>query len=976
MNRLLTGRHLFPLVSLAVAALAHPALAQSPADTPQPGAASPSQAGVTQLDTVSVTAPTGSRIMREGYDAPTPFTVATADDLLLTSPTSLPEGLNKLPQFSFSSGPSRSLHNFPNTASHGNILNLRSVGGGRSLILFDGIRVAPTTFLGEVDVDVLPSVLMQQVDVVTAGASAAYGSDAVAGVVNFILDKGFIGTKGSVQYGASERGDNNTRRVTAAFGKSMLGGDGHLLLSAEYLKSDGMLRSDRKISERRYNYVGKNPGAGPAGTVANPYVLGENIVIAGATDGGLILGGALNRYKFLADGTLTPAVTGTPTGTVGFFSGGDGYSIPRDVTSVSPQEMKRGFARYSYDFDSGMSVHVQAVFSKNEQSYSALANSFVAPTTAYIGLDNPWLKLSAEQRGMLDAAGEDRILVATYASYMPKPLTIEQAQYWTVTAGLEGHFGQSWKWQGVWNRGDARHRMDQHGLFHWRNAYAAIDVVLDNNGNPACRAALSSDPILRNRFSDCRPLNVFGEGAMLTTPDGYAYATGTSSYRAHNTQDLVAFSLGGELFQMPAGPVDAAFGVEFRRQELVMTSNADPALLDTQAKRDDYFYGLRGVPGSALFYWVTNLGVADGHVNIKEAFTEFNIPLLRDIPAAKSLDLNLAARATDYSTNGLVKTWKIGSTWRPIDDLLIRATVSRDIRAPTLFNLFAGDQSRQQILDDPVSGITENVLTITGGNLDLKPEEADTFSAGFVLSPSAFPGFTLSVDYYRLKIDGAITTLEPIPIIRNCFASGGSAPECALISRPSPDAFPAFIRNAPANIAFLETSGVDIDATLNMSAGPGTLSLRLYSSWLDSYKTQQNSLAPVYEYAGIGQVGTGSMYSARPKWRGFLNVGYSIGNFNLALMEQYLGRFRLGSDEPNQVFEKNKFGSVMYTDLTASYQFPNARGGWETFLTVNNLFDRQPPIIPGVTPGVGLPTLTGLYDTIGRMYTLGLRFNF
>jgi len=970
MSRLLTRDHLFVAVSLAFTMPAHSAWAQSQADS-----APHASATVTQLDAVSVTAPTGSRIMREGYDAPTPFTVARADDLLLTAPSSIPDALNKLPQFSFSSGPSRTLHNFPNTAAHGNILNLRGVGGGRSLILFDGIRVAPTTFLGEVDVDVLPSALMQQVDVVTAGASAAYGSDAVAGVVNFILDKGFIGTKGSVQYGVSERGDNAARRATAAFGKSMLQGSAHFLLSAEYLKTDGMLRSDRKISERRYNYVGKNPGAGPAGTAANPYVLGENVLIGSATDGGLIRGGALGGYKFLPDGSITLAEVGTPTGTAGFTYGGDGYSIPRNVTSVSPQEMKRAFARYSYDFASGMSAHVQAVFSKNELSYSALANSFVAPTSARCGLDNPFLKLTPAQRGMLEAAGEDNIQVATYSSYMPNPLAIEQGQYSTLTAGLEGRFGQTWKWQGVWNRGESKHRMDQHGLYNWRNAYAAIDVVLDGNGNPACRLALSDDPVLRNRFADCRPLNIMGEGSALTTPDGYAYATGTSSYRADNTQDVLVFSFGGELFQMPAGPVDSAFGAEFRRQELRMTSNANPALLDTQAKRDDYFYGVRGVPGSALFFWVTNMGEADGQVNVKEAFTEFNLPLLRDTPGAQALDINIAARATDYSTSGLVKTWKIGSTWRPVDDLLLRATLSRDIRAPTLFNLFAGDQSRIQILADPVSGITENVTTITGGNRDLKPEEADTFSAGVVFSPAAFPGFTLAVDYYRLKIDGAIATLEPIPIVQNCFASGGSAPECALIVRPSPDAFPSLIRNAPANIAFLETAGVDIDATLNLDAGPGRLTLRLYSSWLDTYKTQQSSTAPIYEFAGIGQVGTGSMYSARPKWRGFLNVGYAIGNFNLALMEQYIGRFRLGSDEPNQVFEKNRFGSVMYTDLTASYQFPDSHGRWEMFLTVNNLFDREPPVIPGVTPGVGLPTLA-LYDSIGRVYTAGVRFNF
>jgi len=363
---------------------------------------------VAELDAVTVTAPTGSRIARSGYEAPTPVTVARADDLLQMTPTSIPDGLNTLPQFQNSSGPARTSHNFANSAVHGNILNLRGVGGNRSLILFDGLRVAPTTFQGAVDVDVLPSALLSRVDVVTAGASAAYGSDAVAGVINFVLDRSFLGVKGNIQYGQSERGDNEHRKVSLAGGWSVLGDAGHVLLSAEYSKSDGMLRGDRGISNRGYSYVGKTPGAGAPGSPGNPYVIRPDISITNSNYGGVVIGGPLAGNRVLPGGFLVPFNPGTPTGTPGYNQGGEGFQIPADVTAVSPLETKKGYARFSYDFDNGMTAYAQGIVSRNETSYITMTNAFNVPTTAWIYLDNPWLNLTRDERAAMDAAGSDR----------------------------------------------------------------------------------------------------------------------------------------------------------------------------------------------------------------------------------------------------------------------------------------------------------------------------------------------------------------------------------------------------------------------------------------------------------------------------------------------------------------------------------------------------------------------------------------
>lgn len=917
---------------------------------------------------------TGSRITRDGYTAPTPVTVAPVADLAKATPSSIPDALNKLPQFQLSSSPARSTHNFANSASHGNILNLRGVGGNRTLILFDGIRVPPTTFRGDVDTNVIPNMLIERVDVVTAGASAAYGSDAVAGVVNFVLNRKFNGAKVQAQYGISEQGDNENYRVGAAFGTDLFEGRGHWLLSAEQYDNKGMLRNDRDIATQGYIYAGKNAGAGTPGSAANPYVIYKGVTQNTAANGGKILSGPLANQRFLPDGTLTAFNNGTATGTPSYFVGGDGYTIPYDVTAVAPLKTQQIFQRFDFDVTPDVRFHAQGGFTRSDLSYSSLANSFVPPTSATIYLDNPYLKLTNAQRAQLTAAGANSISVGAYNSYAPKPHTKERTDYYTANAGFEGDFGSDWHWNAGYVYGKSKHGVDQSGLFNWRNAYAAIDAVRDGSGNIVCRATLSPDAAVRQRFADCKPLNIMGEGAALSTPDGYAYATGTSSYDAAITQHMVSAAMQGSLFELPAGTVDVAFGAEYRTQKLKLTSNANPALLDTAAERAAYFNGVQGVPSSALFYWLTNVGEAAGDVNVKEGFLEVNVPVLSDVAFAKSLDINAAGRITDYSTSGRVETWKLGATWRPVDDFLLRTTRSRDIRAPTLFDLYAGDQSAIGTLVDPVSGITANVPQISGGNTGLKPEEADTFSIGGVLTPSFLPGFSLSVDYFRLKIDGAIGSLTPIQMVTNCQASGGTAPECALITRPSATAFPTSVRLAPANIAFLRTSGIDFDATYRTEAGPGDLTLRLYASYLDEYKTQQSATAPVYDFAGYGS--SANQPIARPKWRGTLNVSYDIGDFNIFVSEQYIGKWALGSQEPNQNYNGAKQSAVWYTDATVTYRTQAFGAETELFLTANNLFDRDPSLVPGTIPGLNLPTIISLYDTVGRAYTVGVRAKF
>lgn len=925
------------------------------------------------VDTATVEAiiVTGSRIVRDGYDAPTPVTVASTEELVRATPSSVPDALNKLPQFQNSSSPARSTHNFSNQPTNGNILNLRGVGGNRTLILFDGQRVAPTTYLGTVDVDVIPNLLLDRVEVVTGGASAAYGSDAVAGVVNFVLDRKFEGIKGTAQAGVSERGDNENQRLGVAFGSS-LGDRGHLLLSGEYYNNNGMLRSDRKSALRNAVYVGSVPGGGAPGSAGNPYEIVDDIHLAIANDNGLITSGPYAGYVLDDNGGLRVFDPGIPTGSGAFNVGGDGFVIPADVSAVAPLETYHGFGRFEYELGPALTAYAQGVFSRTKLDYRSQANAFVGGQLAPIYEGNPFIP---DEIATLLAPGESFSMAKYNGNNSAKPETSERTDFWMATLGFEGSLASTWNWQAAYSHGDSHHKVRQSGLYDYQRTYAALDAVDNGSGEIVCAASLSSDPMIANRFANCEPLNVFLVGEDYVNSAGYLYATGNvMAYDAKIKQNSFAASISGSPFSLPAGPVDVVIGGEYRDQKLSLTSNSNPALLDTAEERSEYFAGLRGVSGASLFFWLNNVGVADGKVDVKEVFAEVAVPLLADAPGFQELSLNAAGRITDYSTSGTVKTWKLGGIWRPIEDVLVRTTYSRDIRAPNLFELFAGDQSGIGFLDDPVSGDQGNISTVSGGNPNLDPEIAKSLTIGAVFTPNGIPGLSLSVDWYRLKINGAIGTLSTTQIVENCFDSGDTAPECSLITRPSSNAFPSLVRVAPANIAFLETQGIDFDASYRTAIGNDSLAVRLYANYLDKYVTQQSVDVLPFDYAGWG---TNNPAIGRPKWRGTLNVSYQAGPVSILVSEQYISSMKVGNPSvTNNDYGGAKTGSVWYTDLTLSAEVETGSGSLEPFFTVNNLFDRDPPFVPGNIPGVNLPTIISVYDTVGRAFTAGVRFAF
>ncbi|WP_082765750.1 MULTISPECIES: TonB-dependent receptor domain-containing protein [unclassified Phenylobacterium] len=923
------------------------ACAQPSSPTPS-GAAAPK---VAELEEVQVT---GSRIVRDGYETPNPVTVRTNEDLQQTAPISAIAGLGQLPQFQGSSLLTDSRRFSSPFTPNGNFLNLRGIGSVRTLTLLNGVRLPPTNFLGQVDASVVPQLLLERVDVVTGGASAAYGSDAVAGVVNFILDEDFAGMKANVQGGVSSRGDRYNYRVGIAGGFA-LGERGHLTLSYERFEATEVKRKDREVSAQQppIGVAAKFPG-GNQGTALNPFIYvydGRYTVTTSA----LVAGGPFANTYFPTAGTFRP-VQGTATNTPGIFVGGDWDIQDTNGTMAAPILEQSAFARATYELTDNITGYVQGIYSTPEDRSLGLTIP-LRGVTIFSG--NPFIPAAFQQQ--MTAQNVASITINRQL-HEAQPLGVwAKNRTFLGGAGLKGRLLDRFSWNLDYAYGHARHRQSARTI-DLRRLAAAADAVRDPSGAAVCRVNLTNPGL----YPGCVPINLLGAGAP--SPEAVAYISEPrSEWSTLNETHFASAGVQGDVFNLPAGAVTLAIGAEYRDERLDQDSNADPA-------SPLPITGLRGIAATSTRFYLVNAGLAEGRVKVKEVFGEAAVPVLKDAPLAKSLDLNGAVRYTDYSTSGGVTTWKVGATWEPVQDVRFRATRSRDIRAPNINELFAGtSQSRFPIID-PHTNTAVNVATQAGGNPNLDPEKADTLTIGAVFQPRFAPGLMFSLDYYKIKIRDLVGSVSLAETLTLCEAANGTGPACEQIVRPlpfsdrTPANAPTLIYTSSINIAKRIYSGVDAEATYRRPLGGGDLTLRLLGTYIDSIETQATPASPVLENAG---------YLGTPRVVANLSARYDKGIWSFFIQERLYGKVKLGG--PTQVFDERDPPELWYTDVTVTARpaFAADYNG-EFFLTVNNLFDPKPftSVIQGAGGGIGNRAFEGRYDFIGRTFTAGVRTRF
>ncbi len=829
------------LYVLATALACAPAFAQtSPAPVLQPTPAAPPQdsAATPQAASPADIVVTGTRITSSGFNAPTPTTVIGEDQILKNAQPNIFNAIAQLPSLQGSTGASTGTFSTSSGTQGLSSFSLRGLGPIRTLTLLDGQRVVGANVTGVPDISMFPQLLVKRVDVVTGGASASYGSDAVGGVVNFITDTRFTGFKGNIQGGITNYGDDQQALVQAAFGKALLGDRLHLIVSAEYDHEDGVGPGDfgTDLAKGRDWYRATtlvNTGQANNGLpqfnyrdYAQPYQYARF---------GLINNGPLQGIAFDQNGApfnFNYGSNGRPTGTGGvtgcfpgnsFCVGGDLSGAPGSGASLkSALERLNGFTRVGFDFaennEAYVTVNLAQVKTSNQPS-----PGYNRPNLT-VQCANPYLPQLIRDR--CATAGITQFGFGTSNGNFPDPLVQTDRRQYRFVGGLKGRFdvgGTAWNYDGYYEHGITLAHIDVDNTV-LQNRYVAAANAITLNGAIVCADAAA-------RAAGCQPINIFGGAQPSAAALAYVTPANGPLQRTKLTQDVASLNFSGEPLSLWAGPLAVAFGGEYRRE--FYRVHGDPygaGVTPLSPNSADYPADplLNSTLGSN---WAAgNYKNGGGKYEVYEGFLELNLPLFGSDAVGRA-NLNGAGRVTHYSTSGTIWAWKVGGTWEtPFDGIRLRAVTSRDVRAPNLSELFAAPTvtTLPNFTNPFPPGGGVQAFQNTIGNPNLKPEIARNTEAGIVLSrPSWLPGLSLSFDYYSIKLDGVISTLSADQIVRFCFE--GNQAFCGGFVLNSPTQGGNFINVQPFNLASWKTSGFDIEASYQWKQPlglPGNFTIR------------------------------------------------------------------------------------------------------------------------------------------------------
>jgi outer membrane receptor protein involved in Fe transport len=903
---------------------------------------------------------TGTRLQASGFTTPTPVTVLGTQTINNRGKVNVAEALNELPAFQPSSGPSQNTRTPTGTFGF-STLDLRGLGASRTLVLVDGRRYVPVAPSGVVDAAVIPTSLVDRVETVTGGASAQYGSDAVAGVVNFILRDRMEGLRANVQTSTSYHGGAQEWAANAAAGHGFMDNRLHVVVGVDWAKNLGLnsqYKRDWGASEPGFAALSANR---PAGVPAN--VLGEQMRFSNMTPGGIITSGPLMGTAFAPGGIPYKFQYGALSGP-SFMLGGENYGLSDSSVRhlVHPTEKLSTLARVNFDVTPSTTLYAEFSYARTRVDTTGAFGR--TPVPLVIQRDNPFLP--AATRAAMVSANINTFNLGRYTMELGPGRNVSINKIARGVVGAKGNIFGDWKWDVYAETGQTRTSGDYYQMIKHR-FYQAAYVVTGPNGQPACGPIatnpyyLSADPTVKGQIlnttsaSQCVPLNVFGEGSPSKAALDYI----RYNFNQHilTVQNVAAASVSGSPFETWAGPVSMAFGGEARRDG----GKQDVDNVSLNAASD-------GVNFSAL----------NGASKVYEFFAETGVPLLKDSPFGKSLEFNGAVRQTHYSLSGWVTTWKVGGVYDPVDWFRVRATQSRDIRAPRITELFQPGAANGLAVTNPTNGVSASIPVFNAGNPNLKPEVASTFTGGFVFTPKwgALNGLRMSVDYYHIKLNGAIGTVGGGEILNRYYNLGLQEYGQFITFDSSPIGFNRInVVNQNLNQRLLDGADLELSYRVPMTdlGLPGRLDVNLLASWVNRSRT-------IDEVAGKTTIINAVGYTL-PRWRTNLSFNYALEKFSGTLqMRSFSGsvinRNLVGPDNPlynpaaqNSVND-NKSPGLVYWNFSARYDVINREGRQlQLFFVVDNLLDKDPPINAMAMSGQGgIP-----YDFIGRNFRIGAR---
>lgn len=927
---------------------------------------------------------TGSRLLRDrDLVAVSPVQTVSAEEIQFSGNVTLEDTLNEFPQLN----PDNT--GTVNQSGGSGVLSadLRSLGAVRTLVLVDGRRYVPGDVTGLVDLATVPDMLVERVEIITGGASAVYGSDAIAGAVNFILRDDFEGAEVRYQYGQTAESDGASNKIDLLLGVNSNDDRGNVTLHTSYTRRDPVFMGNRAFSQL--------PLLADADGVLQPFGSGNipgGLIGVPSADFGQIQGVDLTNSDGSCPGAIQGIRFGDDSQPFPFCRPTEQYNYAAPNFLLRPLERWQISAIGHYDFGDNIEAYAQLTYTKKENAFQQAAEA-VNPTsfgqeTGTLLIPNantnpifsqPLRDFFSANAGYFDADGDGVYTVRSvgrrFEEFGPRNTTIISDSY-NITAGLQGEFAfgdDDWHWDTFYQFQRADYNQNQVGRLSRSRLSLGLDVEVIN-GEARCRVDLLG----------CVPVNIFGTDAL--TPEMASFIQTSTGREDTFDRKVAGASLTGNLFELPAGEVSTAFGVE-RREESFLT------VPDEAARSGD----LGEVPPI----------INGGDLDVSEVFAEVRLPLLNDMPAIQSLALEAAVRYSDYSTIDGVTTWKAGLDWAVSDWARIRTSFNRAIRAPNLDELFAAPSQGftggvdpcvvdnnpteaikelcvQQgvppaIVDSLQVGPSQGWDAFSGGNAALSEEESETLTVGFVLTPAAFDGLSIAVDYFDITVDQAISEVDSQALVNSCFQQLDiNSIACQSITRLSTGNIDRV--DAPLlNIAEREVTGVDMQVNYLMDlpdafalvGDAATLDLRFVSTWQFDDSTVALAGQPPIDCAGF-YGGSCSSDGTRitPDFRGLLSADWRTGPMSIGLSMQMIGDLEIAADSvPN---ENGTLDPWYYFDLKGIYEIGERI---EVFAGINNVADEQPPVL-GFQAGGDSNTNIPLFDPLGRRYFGGVTIRF
>lgn len=934
-----------------------------------------SAAGALAVEPLQEVAVTGSRIVLKDYDANSPLTTVTSAALESTGAATLEVALNQLPQFAI--GANGSVAGFSGTGQA--TLNLRGLGPTRNLVLLDGRRLQPADVLGVVDINTIPTALIQNIEVITGGASAVYGSDAIAGVVNLQLNPRFEGVRIDTQYAVYGEGDGDTLNTSIAIGGNFADDRGNAVVSFSYLDREDVGYMSRDFFRRAQGgtdfrlptgiYRTNVNGANLPSQVAVDSVFAQYGAAPGRVPRSAVLG-------YNDDGTLFAASNGPfnyrgPDGLL--FNTGTQLNNLNQVSRLQvPLTRYAAFGRANYDVAANVTAYAQLYYT----TYESLTNAEAGNDAFQVPVTNPFIPgdLATILASRADPTAPFRFEKRFHAEAGARNFN-RQFDVYQFTAGLRGDIGAI---DGTWDvygaQGNTQKTEKNGGSVLVNNLKALLNAP--DGGASLCTGGY--DP--------------FGLTTLSESCRNFLVATPISETNLE--QSVIEATVQGRLFALPAGDLRFAAGAGFRSQSYEFTPDHDLAL------------------GNVVGVFRT--GASDGRSDVYEVYGELLVPLVRDAFLVRQLDLDIAYRYSDYDLAGGVDTYKADFSWQLFEPVRLRGGYQHAVRAPSVGELFVapnvsipgigsiasggGDpchfQSQPRAADpagaralclaqgiapgivDTFVNTQDEVLATSSGNTNLAPEAGDTVTFGVVwTSPfdsDLLSQLRVSADYYDIEIEDVIGTIGTAQILPKCFNQDGSNPTlaadnffCALISRDPATGFIANVNQPTLNLGSYRTKGVDLQ--VDWAYGP--FSFNTVTSWLDSFAVQLQRGSALLEYAGSVGTPSATQPGSLPEWKAVTRLQYERGDVAAGVKWRYIDGMQHAARVTNPASTVPGVPSCSYFDLYGSWRVSDlirVSGG------VNNVADKEPPQV-GTSPG---STQSSTYDIYGRQYFVAVKFSF